>query len=142
MTALIHAPAAQGDLTQLLLEAPSLAREAETVLPRLITEMNNSQDQLDYLREYAPDVVAALSDLGQAGATYDADGHYERTQPIFDAFAINSANQLVQQPPQDRYNGLKVLHGRCPGGAVPATPDGSAPGAVPGCTTSSSPGSS
>ena len=56
--------------------------------------MNDSQPQLDYLREYAPDVVAALTNLGQSSGYYDANGHYARTQPVFNAFTVNGFNQL------------------------------------------------
>jgi phospholipid/cholesterol/gamma-HCH transport system substrate-binding protein len=136
---LIHNPAGTGDLTQLLLQTPALARLAATAFPKLIEEMNDSQSQVDYLREYAPDVVAALTDLGQAGGYYDANGHYERTQPVFDAFGLDASNELTQQSPADRYNGLQVVHGRCPGSAVQPPPDGSAPESVPGCNTSATP---
>jgi phospholipid/cholesterol/gamma-HCH transport system substrate-binding protein len=136
---LIHNPSGSGDLTDLLLQTPALARLAAGAFPRLIEEMNDSQPQLDYLREYAPDVVAALTNLGQAGAYYDANGHYERTQPVFGAFGLNSSNQLTAQSPADRYNGLQVVHGRCPGGAVQPSPDGSAPEQVPGCNPATTP---
>lgn len=137
---LLHNPSGGGDLTTLLQATPSLARLAIAAFPRLIHEMNISQQQLDYFREYTPDVVAALSDLGQAGANYDADGHYERTQPVFNAFSVNGANQLVSRSPvEDRYAGLEVVHGRCPGGAIQATADGSAPWSVSGCKLSASP---
>jgi phospholipid/cholesterol/gamma-HCH transport system substrate-binding protein len=101
--------------------------------------MNVSQAQLDYLREYAPDVVAALTNLGQTSAYYDANGHYARTQPDFFAFGLNGSNQLTAQPASARGQGLQVVHNRCPGGAVQPTPDGSAPWLVPGCTLSSTP---
>jgi len=136
LDALIRNPAGTGDLTTLLRSTPSLARIAETAFRHLIQEMNDSQDQLDYLREYAPDVVAALTNLGQTAGYYDANGHYVRTQPVFDAFTVNGFNQLEPQPPSDRYNGLGVVHGRCPGSAVQPTPDGSAPWVVPGCNPS------
>jgi phospholipid/cholesterol/gamma-HCH transport system substrate-binding protein len=139
LSELIHNPAGTGDLTELLLETPALARLAKAAFPRLIAEMNDSQDQLDYFREYTPDVVAALADLGQAGAYYDANGHYVRTQPIFDAFGLDASNQLVSRSPADRYSGLQVVHGRCPGGAVQAAPDGSSPQSVPGCNPATTP---
>jgi phospholipid/cholesterol/gamma-HCH transport system substrate-binding protein len=139
LNALISNPSGAGDLTTLLQQTPSLARVAAAAFPRLIKEMNDSQNQLDYFREYTPDVVAALSDLGQTGAYYDANGHYARTQPIFSAFSIDSQNQLQSEPGFNRYQGLHVVHGRCPGSAVQPTPDGSAPRAVPGCQTSSTP---
>jgi phospholipid/cholesterol/gamma-HCH transport system substrate-binding protein len=136
---LISNPARTGDLTTLLTQTPALARLAAAAFPRLIKEMNDSQPQLDYLREYAPDVVAALTNLGQIGAYYDANGHYARTQPFFSAFSIDSFNQLQPKPPSARYQGLQVVHGRCPGGAVQPAPDGSAPESVRGCNKSTTP---
>lgn len=140
LNALISNPSGSGDLLSLLNETPSLERVGAAAFPRLIAAMNQSQSQVDYLREYAPDVVAALGDLGQSGAYYDANGHYTRTQPIFSAFAVNGANQLEPLPAfENRYTGLQVVHGRCPGGALQPTPDGSAPWQVPGCLTSATP---
>jgi phospholipid/cholesterol/gamma-HCH transport system substrate-binding protein len=136
---LIHNPSGGGDLTTLLQQTPSLARLAHTAFPRLTKEMNQSQAQLDYLREFVPDVVAALSNLGQIGAYYDANGHYARTQPVFNAFGVDAANQLTTKPPSGRYDGFHVARRRCPGGAVQPTPDGSAPVSVPGCNTSDTP---
>jgi phospholipid/cholesterol/gamma-HCH transport system substrate-binding protein len=139
LNALIHNPAGTGDLTTLALEAPGLAKVASMAFPRLIRSLNASQHQLDYLREYTPDVVGALTNLGQAGAYYDANGHYVRTAPVLGAFALNGANQLTTQFPSQRYQGLQVVRNRCPGGAVQPSPDGSTPQVVPGCSRSSSP---
>jgi phospholipid/cholesterol/gamma-HCH transport system substrate-binding protein len=137
---LIHNPSGGGDLTQLLLQTPSLARTAKAAFPRLIQAMNDSQSQLDYLRQYAPDLVAALTNLGQAGAYYDANGHYTRTQPVFSPFTLSSANVLEPLPSfENRYSGLHVVHGRCPGGGVQAAPDASSPWLVPGCSPSAVP---
>jgi phospholipid/cholesterol/gamma-HCH transport system substrate-binding protein len=136
---LISNPSGTGDLTSLLLETPSLARLGSSVFPELIKQMNASQAQLDYLREFAPDVVAALTNLGQASGYYDANGHYARTQPVFGAFALDGANQLQSQSPALRYSGLQVVRSRCPGSAVQPTPDGSAPVKVPGCNPNNTP---
>lgn len=135
---LLHNPSGTGDLTQLFREAPTLASASRKAFPVLITELNDSQSQLDYLREYTPDVIAALTNLGQASGYYDANGHYTRTQPFFGAFGLNPANQLVPRLPADRYAGLQVAHARCPGGAVQPTP-GAPPKPVPGCNPASSP---
>jgi phospholipid/cholesterol/gamma-HCH transport system substrate-binding protein len=139
LDALIHNPSGTGDLTSLARSTPALAKTASAAFTHLIAQMDQSQAQLDYLREYAPDVVAALTNVGQSSGYYDANGHYARTQPVFDAFAINGFNQLTPKPPSQRYDGLQVVHGRCPGGAVQPTPDGSAPWAVPGCNPSATP---
>jgi phospholipid/cholesterol/gamma-HCH transport system substrate-binding protein len=136
---LIHNPSGSGDLTTLLLKTPSLAKVAADAFPRLTKEMNQSQAQLDYLREFVPDVVASLTNLGQIGAYYDANGHYARTQPMFGAFGLDASNQLTAKPPSARYQGLHVVRRRCPGGAVQPPPDHSAPVRVPGCDPNSTP---
>ncbi len=138
LDALIRNPSGTGDLTTLALSTPSLARIASSAFPDLIKSMNDSQAQLDYLREYTPDVVAALANIGEVSAYYDANGHYARAQPDFFAFALNG-NTLTAQPPSNRYQGLQVVRNRCPGGAIQPTPDGSAPWAIPGCQLSSTP---
>ena len=102
--------------------------------------MNASQAQLDYLREYTPDVVAALTNLGQAGAYYDANGHYERTQPAlfpFVAQRIKPAHACSSRPSATRACTWSTT--AVPGSAVQPSPDGSTPQSVPGCSTSSVP---
>jgi phospholipid/cholesterol/gamma-HCH transport system substrate-binding protein len=139
LDALIHNPSRQGDLTSLALETPSLAKLAQKAFPRLIKEMNDSQAQLDYLRYYAPDVVAALTNLGQLAGYYDGNGHYARTQPTFFPFRRDSLNRLQSRPPSQRYKGLQLAGNRCPGGAIQAAPDGSSPWHVPGCNPNTTP---
>jgi phospholipid/cholesterol/gamma-HCH transport system substrate-binding protein len=139
LSALIHNPAGTGDLTTLLNETPELARLAASAFPHLVQAMDASQNQLDSLREYTPDVVAALTDIGQASAYYDANGHYLRVQPSFFAFGLDGQNQLTDRPPSERYQGVQNVSARCPGAAVQPAPDGSAPHAVATCNTSSTP---
>jgi phospholipid/cholesterol/gamma-HCH transport system substrate-binding protein len=136
---LIRNPSGGGDLITLLQATPSLERLAKSAFPRMIKEFNDSQQQVDTFRQYTPDVVAALSDLGQIGATYDANGHYARTQPFFGAFGVDSANQLEPRLPSERIQGLQVARTRCPGSAVQPAPDGTAPWMVPGCAISNVP---
>jgi phospholipid/cholesterol/gamma-HCH transport system substrate-binding protein len=133
---LISNPTGGGDLISLLEASPSLASTAAKAYPEMIKQFEQSKPQLDYLREYTPDVVAALSNVGQASSYYDANGHYVRTQPDTFAFQINGSNALVAQPPSQRYAGLTHVTERCPGSAVAPSPDGSTPLSVPGCTTS------
>jgi phospholipid/cholesterol/gamma-HCH transport system substrate-binding protein len=138
LDALIHNPSG-GDLTKLFEQTPALAAVAVKVFPRLIAEMNRSQPQLDYFREYTPDVVAAFTNLGQVGAYYDANGHYARTAPAFFPFGLDAQNRLQSRPPSQRYEGLQRAFDRCPGSAVQRAPDGSAPWQVAGCSPSSVP---
>jgi phospholipid/cholesterol/gamma-HCH transport system substrate-binding protein len=140
LAALIHNPTGGGDLTTLLRDTPKLAAAAVKDFPEIVRSMNYSEPQIEGLREYAPDIVAALSDVGQASANYDANGHYSRTQPFFGAFSVNSSNQLVPLADQgQRYAGLSLAPNRCPGGAVQPSPDGTAPWRVPGCSLTSTP---
>jgi phospholipid/cholesterol/gamma-HCH transport system substrate-binding protein len=136
---LIVNPSGGGDLTSLALASPQLAQEASKAFPALIKNFSESKNQIDYLREYAPDVIAALADVGQASSYYDANGHYTRTQPALFPFAISSSNELVAQDPALRYSGLHHVTNRCPGSAVQASPDGSTPRPTSGCSTSSVP---
>ena len=139
LAAAIHGESGSANLITLLRQTPGLAAVAGQNFPEIVASLNDSQPQLDYLRAYTPDVVAALTNVGQASANYDANGHYTRVLPWFGAYGITTS-QLTPQPPSDRYMGLQVVHGRCPGGAAQAAPDHSAPVAVPGCSPSSSPG--
>ncbi|MGH2858454.1 MAG: hypothetical protein ACRDMJ_13345, partial [Solirubrobacteraceae bacterium] len=139
LDALIRNPAGTGDLTQLAQATPALARIAASAFPDMVRQFTDSKNQVDYLRYYTPDLIAALTNLGQAGAYYDANGHYERTQPALFPFALDSSNQLQSQPPSQRYSNLQSARDRCPGSAVQPTPDGSAPESVPGCSTTAVP---
>ncbi|MGH2871782.1 MAG: hypothetical protein ACRDL5_04900, partial [Solirubrobacteraceae bacterium] len=139
LDALIHSPSQTGDLTQLALAAPRLASIAAGAFKQMTAQFNDSTNQVSYLREYWPDVVAALTNIGQAGAYYDANGHYLRTQPDLFPFTLDSSNRLQTEPASQRYQNLHAVHARCPGSAVQATPDGSAPRSVPGCDTTAVP---
>jgi phospholipid/cholesterol/gamma-HCH transport system substrate-binding protein len=131
---LVSNPSGSGDLISLLQSSPSLASVAAKAYPEMIKQFEQSNPQLNYLRDYTPDVVAALSNVGQASSYYDANGHYVRTQPDTFALQINGSNELVAQPPSNRYAGLTHVTQRCPGSAVPPSPDGSTPLVVPGCS--------
>ena len=41
---------------------------------------------LEFARPYTPELVGWFRDFGQGAANYDANGHYARVQPIFNAF--------------------------------------------------------
>jgi phospholipid/cholesterol/gamma-HCH transport system substrate-binding protein len=136
---LIRNPAGTGDLTTLARQAPALERTARVAFPQIIRQYNDSEAQVSYLREYTPDVVAALADIGQASANYDANGHFVRSSPTLDPFTLDGQDRLTMQFPADRYQGLQTARTRCPGSAVQPTPDGSAPRSVAGCQTSAVP---
>jgi len=85
---------------------------------------------LEFARPYAPDLTAALTSFGQAGGTYDANGHYVRGVATFNDYASDGGNPgtLTPNPPNDPLAGVQTgKTNRCPGGATQATADGSAP---------------
>ncbi|HUY58744.1 MAG TPA: MlaD family protein [Solirubrobacteraceae bacterium] len=129
-----------GSLIKLLQEAPTLERVARSGFPEIIASIaaQTSSGQIQALREYTPDIVAALANTGQLNGYYDANGHYARAEPFYGAYGT-SAGTLTDQSPADRYKGLTVVKtGRCPGGATQPA-DGSMPVSVSGCDKSNTP---
>ena len=136
---LISSPNGQ-DLTGLLREAPTLERTAAAGFPAIITSLQAqlSSGQIQALRAYTPDIVAALSNTGQLNGYYDANGHYGRSEPFYGTYGV-SGGTLTDQPPANRYNGLTAVKtGRCPGGATQPG-DRSMPVPVTGCDKSNTP---
>ena len=139
LATLISSPNGE-DLTGLLQEAPALERAAASGFPAIIASLaaQLASGQIQGLREYTPDIVAALANTGQLSGYYDANGHYGRSEPLYGAYGI-SGGTLTDQSPANRYNGLTVVKtGRCPGGATQPA-DKSMPVSVPGCNTSNTP---
>jgi phospholipid/cholesterol/gamma-HCH transport system substrate-binding protein len=127
---LVHTPGAGNDLTDLLLKSPRLAALTDTVFPRAIKALQKTQPVLEYARPYTPDFAGWLTKFGQSAAPYDANGHYARIQPIFNAFQFNNTpTGPVLTPNQgSRLAGLQTgKNQRCPGGAMQPPPDKSAP---------------
>jgi phospholipid/cholesterol/gamma-HCH transport system substrate-binding protein len=139
LAALISSPNGQ-DLTGLFREAPTLEHAASAGYPAIVYSLQAqlNSGQIQALRQYTPDIVAALSNTGQLNGYYDANGHYGRSEPFYGAYAVSNGT-LTDQPPANRFNGLTVVKtGRCPGGATQPG-DGSMPVAVSGCNTSNTP---
>ncbi|HYI37909.1 MAG TPA: MlaD family protein [Thermoleophilaceae bacterium] len=138
---LISLPGPGNDLTNLTARLPRLEQLTSTVFPRTIRTMDRSQDFVNTLRQYTPDLGGAVTKLGQVTNSYDANGHYARVQPMFTPFSSNpTTGELTLVPPSQR--GAQFQTGRfrrCPGGAMQAPPDGSAPFVVPDCNPASRP---
>jgi phospholipid/cholesterol/gamma-HCH transport system substrate-binding protein len=118
------------DLTDLLLKSPRLAKLTDTVFPRSVTALQKTQPVLEYARPYTPDFAGWLTKFGQSAATYDANGHYARIQPLFNAFQFNNTptGPVLTPNAGSRLAGLQTgKNQRCPGGAMQPPPDGSAP---------------
>ena len=86
---------------------------------------------IEYIRPYSPDFAGWLTKFGQGAATYDANGHYARIQPLFNAFQFQGTpggEVLTYAGPSSRLAGLEFRQSeRCPGNAMQRPPDGSAP---------------
>lgn len=138
LSLLIRRPGEGNDLTELLRQAPQLERVAKPAFANTIEALEDSLPVIKFIRPYTPDLMGWIRDFGQGAASYDANGHYARIQPIFNAFNL-TGNVLQPQPPANRLDGLQTgLLRRCPGSASQPAADGSAPYSEPGldCSTS------
>jgi phospholipid/cholesterol/gamma-HCH transport system substrate-binding protein len=127
----VRRPGADNDLVEATRKMPALQRAATPAFRNGRQALIRAQPVLEFARPYTPDLVGWLRDFGQGSANYDANGHYARIQPMFNAFQFTdnpAGGILTPVPPSDRMNG--VITGairRCPGGASQPPPDGSAP---------------
>ena len=138
---LIRAPGPNNDLIELTAKQPRLAQLTASVFPRAIRTLDRADPVIEYARGYTPDLVAWVTKFGQAGAYYDANGHYVRVHPVFGPTNLDRPNnRLVGVPPSQRLNGFeRGTRPTCPGGATQPAPDGSSPWAFRGCDPSSGP---
>jgi phospholipid/cholesterol/gamma-HCH transport system substrate-binding protein len=129
---LLRQAGATNDVTDLLRDLPTLAKVASRSSAHSITALKKSQNVIEFIRPYAPDFTAWITKFGQATSSYDANGHYARVQPIFEAFRFvpNSGDgELVPLTPAERKNVLtdRSNNKRCPGAATHPTADASSP---------------
>lgn len=124
---LIRRPGASNDLIELLGKAPRLERTARPTFTDSVAAFRKSTPVLSFIRPYAPDLVGWIRDFGQTTANYDANGHYARIQPIFNAFNLN--NQVLV-PKGDAARALGLVTGqykRCPDAASQTPADQTSP---------------
>jgi phospholipid/cholesterol/gamma-HCH transport system substrate-binding protein len=128
---LIRKPGPGNDLIDLNKQTPKLAQETNTVFPLSVRALQKAEPVVEYIRPYSPDLAGWFTKFGQGAATYDANGHYARIQPIFNAFQISSTpggDVLTYTGASGRLSGFQTRQNqRCPGGAMQPPPDGSAP---------------
>ncbi len=127
----ITRPGMDNDLLELTRKTPRLAQVARPALRNTTAALRESTPVFDFIRPYAPDLTQWFRDFGQAGANYDANGHFGRIQPIFNTFSFSdnaAGGTLTPQDPNNRLDGLQSgLLKRCPGGGSQPAADGSAP---------------
>jgi phospholipid/cholesterol/gamma-HCH transport system substrate-binding protein len=124
----ISRPGPNNDLTDAALALPAFARAVETGVPSSVTALHESVPVTAFFGPYTPDLVGASRDFGTDAGYYDANGHYARTQFVFDNFKLGANNTLKPTTPQEGVQGLQ-LHQlrRCPGAGATPPADGSAP---------------
>jgi phospholipid/cholesterol/gamma-HCH transport system substrate-binding protein len=128
---LVRRPGNNNDLVEATRKMPALQKVATPAFDNGRGALVKLQPVLEFLRPYTPEFAGWLRDFGQGSSNYDANGHYARIQPIFNAFNFNdnpAGGVLTPIPPSQRFDGLETNQlRRCPGGASQPPADGSAP---------------
>ena len=132
LSKLIRTPGADNDLVDATLKLPGFQKVASPALKDGTQALQKAQPVLEFARPYIPELVGWFRDFGNGAANYDANGHYARIQPIFNAFQLHDLPtgppQLVPLPVAQRLAGLQTaMLKRCPGSASQPNADGSAP---------------
>jgi phospholipid/cholesterol/gamma-HCH transport system substrate-binding protein len=128
-----NGPGEGNDLYDTMVDLPPLSKLAHTGFPRARKSLKESTPVWGFIRPYAPDLVAWLRGFGGAMAPYDANGHYARSVPVFDAFNFTDdadGGSLTPKPAAERGSSPNLSTGnlrRCPGSGAPRPADGSAP---------------
>ncbi|MFA4926998.1 MAG: MlaD family protein [Patulibacter sp.] len=121
------------DVLDSLQDLPPLERSTRTAFPEGSEALKTSTPMISFFRPYAPDLIGWFRGFASSAATYDADGHYFRTLPVFDAFRFTddaAGGNLSFKAPAERGKAPGLTTGntkRCPGAAIPQPADGSAP---------------
>ena len=110
---------------------PKLQPVVERSVGAQVTALKKAQPVLEFIRPYTPEFTGWLRDFSQAAAYYDANGHYARIQPVFNAFLFSdnpAGGVLTPIPPEDRLDYVETGQvKRCPGGALAQLEDQSNP---------------
>jgi phospholipid/cholesterol/gamma-HCH transport system substrate-binding protein len=131
LSRLIRRPGANNDLVEATRKMPALQRVASPAFNQGTQALIKAEPVLEFIRPYTPDFVGWLRDFGQSTANYDANGHFARIQPIFNAFQFNdnpAGGVLTPIPPSAKFDGAQTgVQARCPGAASQIPADRSAP---------------
>jgi phospholipid/cholesterol/gamma-HCH transport system substrate-binding protein len=126
-------PGGANDLLDALRDLPALGKLTDKAFPSGTKALKDSTPIFSFVRPYVPDLVSWVKSFGGAAGTYDANGHYIRSVPVFNALTYGndgSGPQLTPRPVGDRGTNPALTNGnlqRCPGASTPAPADGSAP---------------
>jgi phospholipid/cholesterol/gamma-HCH transport system substrate-binding protein len=126
-------PGKANDLLDALRDLPTLGKLTDRTFPSGEKALKDSTPIFGFARPYVPDLVSWVRGFDSAGATYDANGHYIRAVPIFNAFTFaddGNGGHLTPRPASERGTNPALTTGnlrRCPGASTPAPADKSAP---------------
>jgi phospholipid/cholesterol/gamma-HCH transport system substrate-binding protein len=132
-TSLFTQPGRSNDLLDALRDLPPLAKLTGKALPRGVKGLEKSTPIFEFARPYVPDLTQWARSFGAIFAPYDANGHYARSLAMFDAFNFvddGAGGHFDPKPPSARGTSSYLATGnlrRCPGAAIRAPADGSAP---------------
>jgi len=118
------------DLADAMGDFAALEKRAADAIPITVQSMQNSQDNLAFLRPYIPELMSGVAHLNQIAGYYDADGHYARVQPagigVFGLGGVAPNFTFTAQSAADVFNDYGAfgttnynVFRRCPGGATP-----------------------
>ena len=68
---------------------PASRSVASPIFAHSTQALQKSQPVLEFIRPYVPELTGWFHDFGQATANYDANGHFARIQPMFNAFSFD-----------------------------------------------------
>jgi phospholipid/cholesterol/gamma-HCH transport system substrate-binding protein len=119
------------DLVDATRKMPRLEAVASPAFRNGTKALRKLDPVLRFIRPYTPDLVGWFRDFGEGAANYDANGHFARIQPMFNAFSFTddpAGGVLRPVPPSRRMGGLQTgVIRRCPGAATQRPADNSAP---------------
>lgn len=126
----VNLPGKSNDLADATGDLTALENRAAGAVPITVKAMQDSEDNLAFLRPYIPDLTSAVSHLNAVAAYYDADGHYARVQPSgLGVMGLGGAAPNFTFTPQSAANVFNDygafgstnnnIFRRCPGGATP-----------------------
>ena len=76
------------DLVDATRKLPAFQKVASPAFKSGTEALIESEPVLEFVRPYTPELVGWFRDFGAGAANYDANGHYARIQPIFNAFQL------------------------------------------------------
>ncbi len=111
------------DLASTLKDLPDVQKKASKAFPAAINALNQTQDEIAFVRPYAPDLVGWLTKFGEVSSFYDANGHYARVESansnLFRCTPVGGNCILDPIPPSQQFADLDFeISTRCPGGST------------------------